>query len=85
MIKIRKSSGRTFLRTKDDFFENGVIVKNFEDRLEITKPSLDYRGKIWEPSKKFNWYSTTIPFNIPIGDYFPDEDSTEDLIIIYYH
>jgi len=75
------------LSTKSDFFKEPVIINLKDGCLEFTKPSLDYRGKLFSfnSSKKDEWYRNSLSsFDMPLGKFYFDEDeSNEDIVVVY--
>lgn len=67
------------------FFQGDVIAKIIEDRIEITRPTIDYQGKSKTPFK-INGQKMAIYITDPRmkeGEFEIDEDSDEDKLIIY--
>lgn len=87
MVRIYRQKGGTFILASNDrmFYQGDVIVKIFEDRLEITRPTIDYQGKSKTPFK-INGQKMAIYITDPImreGTFEIDEESDEDKLIIY--
>lgn len=67
------------------FFSYPIIVKDFGDKIVITHPSMDYRGKLNSLSLHKGFYNGSFIANIPPGKYFFDQDeSDEDTLVVYY-
>ena len=71
---------------RNKFFDEPVIVKTFEDRIEFTHPTIDYQGKVNKFTKRCNYYNLDLPINrienFEVGKYLYKVES-EDEIIIY--
>lgn len=86
-ININKSDRGFRLNTTHDFFKNEyLIVEITEDKIIFKIPTIDYNGK---QLKTYNQGSTVNAISlysdfIKEGKYFPDEESTEDELIIYF-
>jgi hypothetical protein len=62
-------------------------LKIFKDRLEVTRPSIDYQGATYKPQKnKYNCYVIQIVSEeLPIGTFLIDkEESNLDKLVIYF-
>ena len=70
------------------FNKPDVIIKLYDDRMEFTNPSMDYRGKtnvISHISKNCNELTVPIYDESYNGKYLiKEENVTEDLLTIYY-
>jgi len=77
------------IHTKCDFFKDPVIVNIFEDRIQFTKPNIDYNYKLMKFNKRKGIYHTIISHildKMPAGEYvFDKEESNEDQIVIYFN
>lgn len=74
------------LKTRSDWFDtDSVIIRVFSDYVSITKPTIDYRGKVNAvQNKSTDIKILTIGAELPTGYLmFDEEDSTEDELIIY--
>lgn len=76
--------------TNHPFFKNTeeVIVTHFHDRIEFTRPELDYIGKTRKVTRKNDQNGSWVHVNsyaLQKGTYPFSEDSDEDCLIIYYN
>lgn len=72
------------LRTKNKIFNEGAIVYEIKDDcLHIRKPYLDEEVTYCSTKLPCGWYRCAIDFDIPIGVYEEEDDSTEDIKIFY--
>jgi hypothetical protein len=72
------------IRTKNPIFNEGAIVYEIKDDcLYIRKPYLDEEGSICSTKLPCGWFRCVIDYDIPIGTYEEEDDSTEDVKIFY--
>ncbi len=89
MIKIIKSNkpNSVMIKSKMALFADEVTVASYHDHLIIERASMFRRFKLrkayYDP--KYRYYYMTIISNIPVGNYIPDtEMSNEDTIYIKF-
>lgn len=83
--KVKCNGQKVRLATKNDFFKTEVITKVFDDRIEFTHPSLNYRGRTIRPTVSTDaWYRMEFFAPVAEGKYLISEDSNEDLLIIEF-
>lgn len=68
-----------------DFFNvDEYIIKLLKDGFSISKPNLDYRGRLYKANrKKESSLSIFIAKDIEDGIYLLDEDSNEDIYLFF--
>jgi hypothetical protein len=72
-----------------DFFEHtvSVVIKIFKDRLEVTRPSIDYQGVSYKPQKNKNnsYVIQMVSEELPLGAFKIDnEEINIDKLVIYF-
>ena len=73
------------IRSKNELFSKGRIICNFKDDcLYLRQPHFDEDSAICVNSLHNGWYRCFIECDIPLGEYHFEDDSTEDVKIIYY-
>lgn len=73
------------IRTKNEFFSKGRIICDIKDDcLYFRLPDFDEDDTICVNSLKNGWYRCFIQCDIPIGMYEFEDDSTQDVKIVYY-
>jgi len=83
VYKAPKANVRT-VYSNNPLFEGYVVIKRFEGGLKFCRAEMDYRGKVQKFSLSKGLYFGTIVSDIPLGRYNFDEDSNEDMLIIYF-
>ncbi len=76
------SSKSIFFVTNED-----IIVKLKDDKMIVTRPTIDYNGKTYKVTKisDSGWNCFTfIGQDLPIGKFeFDTDESNEDMVVIY--
>lgn len=77
--------------TKNNFIKRGehYVVKTMEDRIEISRPTIDYNGRLIKASytrkdyPEWSRLSLACQFDYELGSFEPDpEESNEDKLVI---
>lgn len=85
IIAPAKRSNFRIIRSKHEIFSKGrIICEVKDDCLHIRLPDFDEDNTICVNSIGSDWYKCTIECDIPIGVYGFEDDSTEDIKIIYF-
>lgn len=88
-VAVKGKSGQIEIISFHPMFEEEyLIVKAYEDHIEISVPTIDYSGKSRSTYVKNNrregCRAVSVMSNLPQGRYSIDEDeSDEDLLVIY--
>lgn len=73
------------IRSKNEIFSKGkVICEIKDDCLYFRLPDFDEDDTICVISQKNGWFKCLIQCDIPFGEYCFEDDSNEDVKIIYY-
>ena len=73
------------IRSKNYFFSKGRIICDIKnDCLFIRLPDFDEDSAICVNSLHNGWHRCFIECDIPFGEYPFEDDSTEDIKIIYF-
>lgn len=87
-ISIEKNNdiGQLKIVSKSNWFDSEyVIVKIEGDCIMISKPTLDYTGKMFKVLKVGSNFLIKLSLELPMGKFdFDDELSTEDELVVYY-
>ena len=78
---------QTVLYTDSEFFEGRVIITADHEKIVITKPTIDHKGKSYKCAyrSKTRRYTTTVTFPYQFeGLEYEEEESDEDKITLYY-
>ena len=83
----RINSNQVRLCSNSCFFNDEIIVNIDDEKIVFTKPTIDYRGKLYKMTKIKNNgdFQATITTDIEFGTLEIEEDETDcDRITIYY-
>jgi hypothetical protein len=82
----KRHDHNSVIMSKSGLFTYRMIIKVYDDRIEFSPASLDNTHNVKCLSlRDTGWYEVEIsPVSIPCGKLFFDEDSDEDLIVVYF-
>jgi len=88
IVSFYKMTNPSYIRidSRNKIFEDEVIFTIDKDKLTIKRASIIDEGKRRKLYKHpiSSAYSTTLQYNIPLGDYkIDEEESNEDKLVIY--
>ncbi len=74
-----------FISCGSDFFNGNIRCVNLHDKIMFSRPSLDYSGKQYKPTKGKYKYMFGVAFELPLGSFkIDEEESNEDCIVVYF-
>jgi hypothetical protein len=84
--ELKNKPNQRQITSNSTWFDGDYILFNVkDDYISITRPDLDYRGKVQKPTKQNNTYHLVVTAEIPFGKFeFDVDESTEDELVIYY-
>lgn len=87
-ISIEKNNdkGQLKIASKSNWFNTEYVIVNMdEDCIIISKPTLDYTGKMYKVLKVGLNNLVKLSLDLPMGKFdFDEEESTEDELVLYY-
>lgn len=77
---------QTHISSKSFFFADGVSIKENNGRIEFSRVGITYVGKRYKFHNTNGTYHSAIVAELPIGEFYFDEDeSNEDVVVVYCH
>lgn len=76
------------ISSKSDFINGQMIVKIDVEKIVFKRAGIDYNGKSYlaKPNKKTKYIHIGVIVDLPTGKfYFDDDDSNEDIKVVYFN